>query len=91
MFYRLAGAQAKLIDDVTGTLPPYDQFITLGPYRPDLIVEAIRQKTGISTAVVDVNDLKRVTILAASRGVDRELLTQALTPNPAGTVSHANK
>lgn len=23
--------QARLIDDVTGTLPPYDQFITLGP------------------------------------------------------------
>ena len=23
--------QARLIDDVTGTLPPYDQFIALGP------------------------------------------------------------
>lgn len=25
------GPQSRLIDDVTGTLPPYDQFITLGP------------------------------------------------------------
>ena len=23
--------KARLIDDVSGTLPPYDQFITLGP------------------------------------------------------------
>ncbi|CAI6012125.1 unnamed protein product, partial [Closterium sp. NIES-65] len=33
VFYQLAGEQARLIDDVTGTLPPYDQFITLGPVR----------------------------------------------------------
>ncbi|MFN9939876.1 MAG: F420-0:Gamma-glutamyl ligase, partial [bacterium] len=30
-FYRLAGEQARLIDDVTGTTPPYDQTIVLGP------------------------------------------------------------
>ena len=31
MFYRLAGEQARLIDDITGTTPPYDQVIVLGP------------------------------------------------------------
>ncbi|CAI5958496.1 unnamed protein product [Closterium sp. NIES-65] len=31
VFYQLAGYQARLIDDITGTLPPYDQFIALGP------------------------------------------------------------
>ena len=31
MFYRLAGEQARLIDDITGTTPPYDQTIVLGP------------------------------------------------------------
>ncbi len=30
-FYRLAGDQARLIDDITGTTPPYDQTIVLGP------------------------------------------------------------
>ena len=29
-FYRLAGDQACLIDDITGTTPPYDQTIVLG-------------------------------------------------------------
>ena len=32
-FYRVAGDQARLIDDVTGTLPPYDKFIVLGPQQ----------------------------------------------------------
>ena len=32
-FYRVAGDQARLIDDVTGTLPPYDKFVVLGPER----------------------------------------------------------
>jgi len=31
IFYRLAGEQARLIDDITGTTPPYDKSIVLGP------------------------------------------------------------
>ena len=30
-FYRLGGEQARLIDDITGTMPPYDKHIVLGP------------------------------------------------------------
>ncbi|KAH9544028.1 hypothetical protein CY35_13G095800 [Sphagnum magellanicum] len=84
MFYRLAGAQARLIDDVTGTLPPYDQYITLGPVRVQETVDALKAKTGCEVAVVDVNDLRKVQILAASNGVDHKALTSALLDNPAG-------
>eukprot|EP00271_Cylindrocystis_brebissonii_P003595 TRINITY_DN14740_c0_g1_i1.p2 TRINITY_DN14740_c0_g1~~TRINITY_DN14740_c0_g1_i1.p2 ORF type:complete len:185 (-),score=23.69 TRINITY_DN14740_c0_g1_i1:272-826(-) len=83
-FYILAGDQARLIDDVTGTLPPYDQFITLGPLRPQETVDMLKERTGIDVAVVDVNDLKKVQILAASDGVDHEALIAALRNNPAG-------
>jgi len=38
-------------------------------------------------AVVDVNDLGRVKILAASRGCDLKLLERALKPNPAGNAN----
>lgn len=31
LFYRLAGHQARLLDDLTGTAPPYDRFVCLGP------------------------------------------------------------
>ena len=83
-FYQLAGKQARLIDDVTGTLPPYDQFIVLGPEAPQQVVDEIRQETGLEAAIVDVNDLKAVKVLAATSGVNEGVLTQALIDNPAG-------
>jgi hypothetical protein len=84
MFYRLAGEQARLIDDVTGTIPPYDKFIVLGPEDPAALCEEIRRETGLEAAVVDVNDLRRVKILAASSGVKMRFLEKALISNPAG-------
>lgn len=83
-FYQLAGDQARLIDDVTGTLPPYDQFIVLGPESPQLVVDEIEKATGLGAAIVDVNDLKAVKIVAASPKVDAQVVTQALIDNPAG-------
>ncbi|HEY9846763.1 MAG TPA: hypothetical protein V6D03_11275 [Candidatus Caenarcaniphilales bacterium] len=84
VFYQLAGAQARLIDDVTGTLPPYDQFIVLGPENPQQVVDQIQAETGLAAAIVDVNDLKAVKVLAASRNVSVAFLGQALRSNPAG-------
>lgn len=86
-FYRLAGEQARLIDDVTGTLPPYDQFIILGPENPQAIVDEIQRQTGLSAAIVDVNDLKAVKILAATSDVSTSFLKQALISNPAGNAA----
>ncbi len=83
-FYQLAGEQARLIDDVTGTLPPYDQFIVLGPEQPQQVVARIQQEVGLACAIVDVNDLKAVKVLAASEGLSTEFLTEALRLNPAG-------
>lgn len=84
MFYQLAGEQARLIDDVTGTLPPYDQFIVLGPSDPQRVVDEIKRETGLSAAIVDVNDLKAVKVLAATSDVSLSLLEEALISNPAG-------
>lgn len=84
MFYQLAGEQARLIDDVTGTLPPYDQFIVLGPDKPQQLVNRIQQETGLSAAIVDVNDLRAVKVLAATADISQNLLKQALISNPAG-------
>lgn len=83
----LAGDQARLIDDVTGTLPPYDQFIVLGPKNPQSVVDEIKSATGIEVAIVDVNDLRRVKVLAATSGVSEHLLNQALLMNPAGNAA----
>jgi hypothetical protein len=86
-FYRLAGEQARLIDDITGTTPPYDQTIVLGPDQPAGFCEAMAKDLGVAVAVVDVNDLGRVKVLAASSGCDASLLQRALRPNPAGNAN----
>jgi hypothetical protein len=86
-FYRLAGPQARLIDDVTGSTPPYDQTIVLGPEDPEKVVSAMAATLGHGVAVVDVNDLGRVKVLAASKGCDLSLLERALKPNPAGNAN----
>lgn len=83
-FYRLAGEGAKLVDDVTGTLPPYDRFIVLGPENSGRVCSDIRAATGLEVAIVDANDLGFVDILGATPGVDHDLVTAALRSNPAG-------
>ena len=84
VFYQLAGEQARLIDDVTGTLPPYDQFIVLGPENSQQVVDQIQKETGLAAAIVDANDLKAVKVLAATADVPPGFLEQALISNPAG-------
>jgi hypothetical protein len=86
-FYRLAGEQARLIDDITGTTPPYDQTIVLGPAEPMTVCRELAAELGVGVAVVDVNDLGRVKVLAASPGCDEALLQRALRPNPAGNAN----
>ena len=86
-FYRLAGEQARLIDDVTGTTPPYDQTIVLGPSDSAQVCRQLATELGVAVAVVDVNDLGRVKVLASSPGCDEALLERALRPNPAGNAN----
>ena len=86
-FYRLAGDQARLIDDITGTTPPYDQTIVLGPERSKSFCDEAAAALGVAVAIVDVNDLGRVKVLAASSGCDEALLIRALKPNPAGNAN----
>ncbi len=87
VFYRLAGSQARLIDDITGTTPPYDQTIVLGPEKPKTICEQLSIQYGIEVAVVDVNDLGRVKILASSKNCNKKFLKSALRQNPAGNAN----
>lgn len=77
--------QASLIDDVTGTMPPFDKCIVYGPADADRVCEDIKNATGAYGAVVaDVNDLKRAAVLGKSRGIDPQRIAQILIDNPFG-------
>jgi hypothetical protein len=85
VFYQLAGEQAPLIDDVTGTMPPFDKVLVYGPKDPVKVAEAIRARLGCyGAAVADVNDLKRAAVLGVSAGVDPQALSRILIDNPFG-------
>lgn len=88
VFYKLAGPTAALIDDVTGTMPPYDKYIVFGPEHANEVAEEIRQRLGCYGAVVaDVNDLKRSLIVGATAGVDAAKAAYMLIHNPFGNAS----
>lgn len=77
--------QASLIDDVTGTMPPFDKCIVYGPANADWVCEDIKNATGAYGAVVaDVNDLKRAAVLGKSSGIDPQRIAQILIDNPFG-------
>lgn len=88
IFYKMAGEQARLIDDITGTMPPFDKCLVYGPANPAKVAEEITKATGsFGAAVADVNDLKRAAVLGVSAGVDPDLVSQILIDNPFGNGS----
>ena len=84
IFYRLTGAESSLIDDISGTTIPYDKTIVLGPKNPKKFCYDITKILKVESAVVDVNDLGGVKILASSnKSINKELM-RFLKNNPAG-------
>ena len=84
MFYRLTGTESSLIDDISGTVIPYDKSIVMGPLNPDLFCKKVSKYLNIDVAVVDVNDLGGVKILASSNKTVNKILKRNLIYNPAG-------
>ena len=88
VFYKKAGYQARLIDDVTGTMPPYYKHIVYGPKDPFKVVKEIKEACGTYGAVIaDVNDLKRAAVIGYTDGVDPDKIAQILIDNPFGNGS----
>jgi len=84
IFYRLTNPESSLIDDISGTIMPYDKAIVLGPINSKLFCEKVSKALKIDVAVADVNDLGGVKILASSNKSIIKLLKLALKNNPAG-------
>ncbi len=84
MFYRLTGSESSLIDDISGTVTPYDKSIVMGPLNADLFCKVVSNYLNIDVAVVDVNDLGGVKVLASSNKKVNKILKRNLKSNPAG-------
>jgi hypothetical protein len=84
VFYEILGEAISTIDGYTGTLPPFERTIVLGPEHPDRVAQEIAARTGAHAVVVDANDLGIAKVLGASRGVCRARVEEALMHNPQG-------
>ena len=84
VFYRLTGFESSLIDDISGTVVPYDKSIVMGPIKTKLFCDKLSKQLEVEVAVVDVNDLGGVKILASSNKSVNNILKEILKVNPAG-------
>lgn len=83
-FYRVVGRSVTVIDDCTGTLPPFDKHVVMGPARGDQLCASIKAATGFEVAIVDANDLGKVDVLNISDPTRTDAVIEALKPNPQG-------
>jgi hypothetical protein len=83
-FYRILGPAVAQIDGYTGTMPPYERHIVLGPKDPQAVAQGIAQACGAHACIVDANDLGKVEVLAATSQVDEAAVRACLAHNPAG-------
>lgn len=83
-FYRVAGKELAKIDDIAGTLPPFDRYIVLWPENPKKITDEIYKRTGVTAVIADINDIRCVDILAISGVVSEEEIIEILKDNPLG-------
>lgn len=86
VFYDIAGYKATSIDGPTpNTLPPYNQYVVLGPDRPDEVAREISNALGdIKVAIVDINDLAGAILGVSHKSIDKGLIVKILKDNPLG-------
>jgi tetratricopeptide (TPR) repeat protein len=83
-FYVVGGQDAGQIDDVLGSLPPYDYYVIMGPEDPSELSNRMARELGCEAAIVDANDLGVAWAVGYSSGVDPAWLEEVMSCNPAG-------
>jgi len=88
-FYIIAGEKARSIDGPCDyTLPPYNEYVVLGPVNPERTAREAAQKTGIPLfAIVDLNDLGGNILGVSDSSLDAGWLLKILRDNPLGQTS----
>lgn len=85
VFYKIAGGDINAIDGpCPHTLPPYNQFASLGPKNPDQIAKKLKKELGSSTVIVDANDLGVRVLGRSSEKISKEFCEKVFKDNPLG-------
>lgn len=85
VFYKITGPKARDIDGPSPwAMPPYNEYITLCPDKPEVVAKQIKEETGIPLAVVDINDRGGHVIGSSSKSLSNEDIVDILRDNPLG-------
>lgn len=85
VFYEIAGYRAQAIDGPTpNTLPPYNQYVVLGPDKPDTVAQELSKMLDCDVAVVDINDIDGVVLGISNSSMNRDMIKGILKDNPLG-------
>jgi len=89
-FYKVAGDKARAIDGPCDfTIPPYNEYVVLGPADPDKVAEEVSAATGFPTLITDINDLGGNILGCWPAELDRSLYVKILRDNPLGQKSQS--
>lgn len=84
-FYNVAGYRARSIDGPChNTIPPYNQYVVLGPLKPEKVAKSIKEKIGYDVCIVDINDLEGQILGCSSKKLNKKLFARILKDNPLG-------
>lgn len=85
IFYNIAGEKARAIDGPTsGTIPPLDRCVVLGPKDPMETAKEIGQALGCEVLIIDANDLGINILGYTCSEAEMELYKELLRDNPLG-------
>ncbi|MEG1943455.1 MAG: coenzyme F420-0:L-glutamate ligase, partial [Angelakisella sp.] len=85
VFYNIAGEKARAIDGPCSfTLPPYNEYVVLGPADPDKVATEISEVIGFPVLITDINDIGGNILGRAPTTLDPELYVKILKDNPLG-------
>lgn len=89
-FYKVAGEKARAIDGPCDfTIPPYNEYVVLGPADPDRVAEEVSAATGFPTLITDINDLGGNILGAYPNTLERDKYVKILRDNPLGQKSQS--
>ncbi len=91
-FYRVAGYKARSIDGPTShTIPPYNEYVVLGPERPNEVAKELKAlfDKDIDVIVVDINDLGGNILGSSNSAIDLDQMVKILKDNPLGQQSQS--
>ena len=88
IFYIIAGDKARAIDGPCSfTLPPYNEYVVLGPADPDKVARETADALGHPVLITDINDLGGNILGRSDASMDPELYVRILLVNPLGLQS----